>query len=100
MTGNKRVLRIRVTEGHEPKVTVTVPLSLARLARIGGIADQVAARNGIDLDEIFRGIEEMPDGKLVDVLDERSGEHVEISIETSGATEADTISTIPAEVHR
>jgi hypothetical protein len=90
MSGNRRVLRIRVTENDEPKVTIQVPLGLARLARIGGIADQVRQRHGIDLEEIIRGIEESPDGMIVDVIDEKTGNHVEICLETLGAAGAET----------
>jgi hypothetical protein len=99
MSGNKRVLRIRVAEGNEQKVNITVPLALAPLARIGGIADLVSARHGIDLDAILRGIEEIPDGKMVDVIDKKSGDHVEIYLETPGAADVDTTDATPLEVH-
>lgn len=85
MTGNKRVLRIRVSDGEKPKVNITVPLGLARLARIGGIADKISKQHGIDLDEILEGIEGSPDGTICDVVDEKSGDHVEVSLETPGA---------------
>ena len=88
MTTAKRVLRIRVSDGNTQKVNVTLPLGLTRLARIGGIADRLSKEHGIDLDEILKGIEDAPDGKMVDVVDEKSGDHVEVYVETPGATEA------------
>ncbi|MEX1158635.1 MAG: hypothetical protein WEC79_06880 [Thermomicrobiales bacterium] len=81
MAIDKRVLRIRVTHGDTPKVTVRVPLGLARLVRIGGVADQLSERHGVDLDEILRTIEDLPNEKIVDVIDETSGEHIEIFLE-------------------
>lgn len=81
MTGNKRVLRVLVTNDDKQKVNITIPLGLARLARMGGVADRVAKEHGIDLDEIIRGIEDSPDGQLVDVVDEKTGDHVELSVE-------------------
>jgi hypothetical protein len=89
MGGPKRVLRIRVTDQHKQKVNITVPLALARLARIGGLADRLSARHGIDVDEILHEIEETPDGKMVDVIDEKSGDHVEIYVETRGGADAE-----------
>jgi hypothetical protein len=88
MSSNKRVVRIRVTEGNKQKANITLPLGLARFARLGGIADQLSARHGIDLEQIIREIEESPDGKMIDVVDEKSGDHVEIYIETLGAPES------------
>lgn len=85
MSGNGRVIRIRVSDGDKQKVNLTVPLGLARLARLGGIADKVSKEHGIDLDEIIKGIEGTPDGKVVDVVDEKSGDHVEIYVETPDA---------------
>ena len=84
MSDRKRVLRIHVADATKQKVNITVPLGLARLAKIGGIADQLKDRHGIDLDEILDDIEDTPDGKMIDVLDEKSGDHVEIYIETVG----------------
>ena len=82
MSDRRRVLRIHVAEGDKERVNITVPVALARLARLGGIADQLTERQGIDLDEILTGIEERPDGKMIDVVDDKSGDHVEIYIET------------------
>jgi hypothetical protein len=88
MSDKKRVLRIRVRNGNEPKVNITMPLALAQLARLGGIADQISTRHGIDLEAILKGIEEMPDGTMIDVLDEKTGDHVEISLESRDPADA------------
>lgn len=84
MSKEKRLLRIQVTNGTEPKVNVRVPLGLAKLARIGGIKDALQKRD-IDIDEILDEIDDTPDGKLVDVVDEKSGDHIEVYVETVGA---------------
>ena len=81
MINDKRVLRIRVTHEGTPKVSVRVPLGLARLMRIGGLADRLSAQHGIDLDAILRTIKELPNEKIVDVIDETSGDHIEIFLE-------------------
>lgn len=84
MSTNGRVLRIHITNGEKTKVNLTVPLGLAKLARLGGVAGKLAAQQGVDLEAILDGIEESPDGTLVDVDDAKSGDHVEISLETRG----------------
>lgn len=84
MTTNGRVLRVHVTNGEKTRVNMTVPLGLARLARLGGLADKIAARQGVDLEAILDGIQGSPDGTIVDVDDPKSGDHVEIAIETKG----------------
>jgi hypothetical protein len=89
MFGSKRIVRIRVTEGDKKKVNIAVPLGIARVARLGGVADQLSKQHGIDLEEFLTGIEESPDGKLIDVVDDKTGEHVEIYLETP---EADAVS--------
>jgi hypothetical protein len=86
MSDRKRVLHIRVSDGTKQKVNIAVPLGLAKLARIGGVADQLSSQHGIDLDEILKGIESSDDGPIIDVIDEKSGEHVEVSLETLGVT--------------
>ena len=87
MSDQKRVLRIQVTKDDEPKVNIRVPLGLAKLARLGGFAGQLKDK-GIDLDEILAEVEDMDDGKIVDVVDEKSGDHVEIYVETPEAAPA------------
>lgn len=88
MTEQKRALRIRVSKDEGDKVNMTVPLGLAKVLRFGGIAKALKKHNDIDIDEILGEIDEIPDGKIVDVIDEKSGDHVEIYVETkvAGAT--------------
>ena len=86
MSDRKRVLRIHVAEGDTERVNVTIPLGLAKLAKLGGIAEKLEERHGIDLGEILEGIDEMPDGKVIDVVDGKSGDHVEIYVETVNKT--------------
>lgn len=75
-----RLLRIRITEGGKQKVNVMVPLGLARLGRIGGIADHIAKRFDVDLREILRTVESTAGGKIVDLVDDE-GDRVEIFVE-------------------
>jgi len=83
MTEQKRFFHIRVTKGDaDEKVNITLPLGLAKLARVGGIATDLSKRYDVDLDSILKDIETMPDGKIVDVIDEKTDEHVEIFIES------------------
>ena len=91
MTDRKRVIRIRVTHEGRPSVNLTVPLGLARFARVGGIADRLSSEHGIDLDELLREIDRTPDGKIVDVVDEKKGDHVEISVETAAGSETEAV---------
>lgn len=88
MSEEKRVLRIRVTEGSKEKVNIRIPLGLAKIVGIGGIGKKIAEEQGIDLPEIMRKIDEMEDGKIVDVVDEEKGDHVEIFVETTVPAEA------------
>ena len=86
MSDKKRVLRIRVTKDEkDEKVNITLPLGLAKLAKLGGFANQLKKTHEIDVDEILDHIEETPDGKIIDVVDDKSGDHVEIFVETKGA---------------
>ena len=86
MSDRKRVLRIHVShDTKDDKVNITLPLGLARLAKLGGIAEQLEKKHHIDLDEILDDLDETPDGKIIDVIDEKSGDHIEIYVETRGA---------------
>ena len=86
MSDKKRVLRIRVTKDEkDEKVNITLPLGLAKIAKLGGFADQLNRTHGLDIDKILDEIEDTPDGKIIDVIDDKSGDHVEIFVETKGA---------------
>lgn len=88
MSDTKRVLRIHVSEGDKDKVNIRIPMGLAKLAGVGGIANKITAEHGINLTEILRGVDTLPDQKIVDVVDEAKGTHVEIYVETPAAAPA------------
>jgi hypothetical protein len=77
--GGARWLRIRVTDlvTGKSKATVNLPIGLVDAGL--NIASQYAP--GIDFDELVEAINEGAEGKIIDVLDEEDGEHVEIYIE-------------------
>lgn len=84
MSDKKRVLRIRVTkDGKDEKVNVTLPLGLAKLAKFGPIAKELEKQD-IDIDEILEDIDDLEDGKIIDVTDDKSGDHIEIFVEKRG----------------
>lgn len=81
--GAAKWLRVRVTDMRtgKAKVNVNLPLSLleAGMSIAGHFADD------INVDDIISAISEAVDenmrGKIIDVLDEEDGEHVEIFID-------------------
>jgi len=74
-----RTLRVRVTDmlTGKPKATVNLPLGLidAGLSIASNYAPDVA------FDGLIESIKAGADGKLIDVMDEEDGEHVEIFID-------------------
>ena len=74
-----RTLRVRVTDmlTGKPKATVNLPLGLvdAGLNIASNYAPDVA------FDGLIESIKAGADGKLIDVIDEEDGEHVEIFID-------------------
>lgn len=76
-----RILRIRVTEGGEPKVNVAIPLAIARIGKLklgqSGLVRGHLSKFGIDLDELLRSID-FP-GRVVDIADDE--DRVEIFVE-------------------
>ena len=74
-----RTLRVRVTDmlTGKPKATVNLPLGLvdAGLNIASNYAPDVA------FDGLIDSIKAGADGKLIDVIDEEDGEHVEIFID-------------------
>lgn len=78
-SGGPRWLRIRVTDtvSGKPKATVNLPLGLLDAGL--NIASQYAP--GIAFDELMGAIHDGAEGKIIDVLDEEDGEHIEIFIE-------------------
>lgn len=77
--GSPRWLRVRVTDTTTGKAKATVNLPL-RLVDAGlNIASQYAP--GVAFDELMEAINAGAEGKIIDVLDEEDGEHIEIFIE-------------------
>ncbi|HEX7974380.1 MAG TPA: hypothetical protein VF498_08230 [Anaerolineales bacterium] len=77
--GSARWLRVRVTDMNtgKPKATVNLPLGLVDAGL--NIASQYAP--GIAFDQLVEAINAGAEGKIIDVMDEEDGEHVEIFIE-------------------
>ncbi len=82
MTGAARWLRVRVTDvgTGRSKATVQIPLALMEAGmKIGAhFAPEV---EGVDMVTIMEALRSGMTGKIVDVVDEKDGEHVEIFIE-------------------
>jgi hypothetical protein len=77
--GGARWLRVRVTDTATGKAKATVNLPLALVDAGLNIAAQYAP--GIAFDELVEAINAGAEGKIIDVVDEEDGEHVEIFIE-------------------
>jgi hypothetical protein len=79
---DSRWFKVRVTDTStgRNKATVSLPIALMDWGlRVGA---QFAPEVGnLDLEELSEILQEGVDGKIVDVLDEEDGEHVEIYIE-------------------
>lgn len=78
-SGAARWLRVRVTDAATGKTKVTVNLPLGLVDAGLNIASQYAP--GINLEELAEAINAGAQGKIIDVLDEEDGEHVEIYID-------------------
>jgi hypothetical protein len=78
-SGGARWLRVRVTDTltGKPKATVNLPLGLLD----AGL--NIASRYAPDIafDQLVEAINAGAEGKIIDVVDEKDGEHVEIFIE-------------------
>jgi hypothetical protein len=77
--GSTRWLRVRVTDSITGKIKATVNLPLGLVDAGLKIASQYAP--DVAFDELAAAINEGAEGKLIDVVDEEDGEHVEIFIE-------------------
>lgn len=77
-----RWLRIRVTDTQTGKtrVHVNVPFKLVEVGSKLG-TKWVPEMKGISVDEILEAVTSGEDGKIVEVTDEESGEHVVIYVE-------------------
>jgi len=78
-SGGARWLRIRVTDTFSGKAKATVNLPLGLIDAGLNIASQYAP--GIEFDELVEAINQGAEGKIIDVMDEEDGEHIEIFIE-------------------
>ena len=86
-TKKKRFLKIHVTKGDKPRVNVTLPFGLINwglniASKMGkNTVDIGGEKIPIDMDELNKAMND-PEftGKIVDVVDEEKGEHVEIEI--------------------
>lgn len=80
--GGPRMLRIRVTDVHSgrSKASVQIPLDLVDAGmKIGAhFAPEV---NGVDMNNVMEAVRTGMTGKIIDVMDEEDGEHVEIYVE-------------------
>jgi hypothetical protein len=80
--GAARWLRVRVTDvaSGRSKATVQIPLALLEAGmKIGAhFAPEV---EGVDMPTIMEALRSGMTGKIVDVVDEKDGEHVEIFVE-------------------
>jgi hypothetical protein len=77
-----RWLRVRVTDTTtgRSKATVQIPISLIDAGmKIGAhFAPEVA---GVDMSEVMDALRNGTSGKIIDVMDDEDGEHVEIFVE-------------------
>ncbi len=77
-----RMLRVRITDLNtgKTKVNVNIPMSLVNVGiKLG--ARFTPSSTDIDYDEIVEAIKAGASGRLVDVEDLESGEHVEVWVE-------------------
>lgn len=77
-----RFLRVRVTDtdSGRPRVNVRLPISMVSVGlKMGSkFAPQV---EGLDAEQLMQIIESGELGQIVDVVDEKDGEHVEVFLE-------------------
>lgn len=77
-----RWFRVRVTDSDSgrSKVNVNIPMGLVNVGMRMG-ARFIPEDAGIDLEELMEQIRSGAQGKIIEVFDDESGEHVEIFIE-------------------
>lgn len=82
MQGAARWLRLRITDlaTGKPKASVQIPIALLDAGmKIG--ANFAPDVDGVDMSTIMEALRAGLMGKIVDVMDERDGEHIEIFVE-------------------
>jgi hypothetical protein len=77
-----RWLRVRVTDSDtgKPRVNVRLPISMVKLGLKMGTRFSPEIE-GLDTNELMHMIESGEIGQIVDVQDEKDGEHVEVFLE-------------------
>ena len=82
LSGKGKTFRVRVTDtdSNKARVNVTLPLQLIHFAMKTG-AKFTPELDGVDMEELYEAIQGGASGKLVDIVDEEDGEHVEVFIE-------------------
>lgn len=81
-TRDPRLLRVRITDLRtgKTKVNVNIPMSLVNVGvKLG--ARFTPPHADVNYDEIMEAIREGASGRLVDIEDVESGEHVEVWVE-------------------
>ena len=81
-SSDPRWFRVRVTDSRsgKPKVNVNIPMSLVNVGLKMG-ARFAPNVEGVNFEEIMTAVKSGASGKVIDVTDEESGEHVEIYVE-------------------
>ena len=81
-TGGARWFRVRVTDTVTGKVKTSVNIPLGLMEWGVQIGAQFAPEVGnINMDQIYEMLQSGVEGKIIDVVDEEDGEHVEIFVE-------------------
>ena len=83
----KRFLKIRVTKGKKPQVNVTLPFGLINwglnsASKMGKNTVDIGGENiPIDMAELSKAMNDPEfSGKIVDVVEEEEGKHIEVEI--------------------
>jgi hypothetical protein len=84
--GNARWIRVRITDQNtgKKKVNVNIPMGVAEAAvRLGARfgTHKVPEMGELDINEIMAAIRSGNQGKIVDIDDEETGDHVEVSVD-------------------
>lgn len=81
-SGRARMFRVRVTDmaSGKSKTTVNIPIRLMEMGLHIG-AQFAPELSGLDLEQLNELLASGMEGKIVDVIDEEDGEHVEIFVE-------------------
>ncbi len=83
MSNSSTWLLVRVTDikTGKSKANVKIPASLADFGMKMAVKFAPGSIEGLDMNQIIEAMKSGNDQKLVDVIDEEKGEHVEIFVE-------------------